>query len=297
MHTVSQSADQENFLAADEWQINLYNLHRQSEESIFNMVDLERTKDKLQMELITNARFKPDHGTVFLYTTTSGNINVCDVRERSDFHKRPSVCFDAAVKNIGAKGSAFTKWTNSVSEARFVGDHQLVSRDYMTVKLWDIRTAPTSQGDPVTKSVYSAQVSDYMERNLTVLMEQDCLDDQFFVDVTPDGKHLATGGYNKSAHVIDINATSNTVVPCHFGAARDSPAGKLKIYNKQKRLVTLTQDSKVDMKKAVNIGCWCPKQSKTKQQTLAIVFRNCIYLYHSAPNTPAPKPKVVKKKF
>lgn len=90
-------------------------------------------------------------------------------------------------------------------------------------------------------------------------MEQDCLDDQFFIDVTPDGKHMATGGYNKSAHVVDINSTSNIVVPCNFGAARDSPAGKLKVYNKQKRLVTQTQDSKVDMKKAVNLGCWCPK--------------------------------------
>jgi hypothetical protein len=51
---------------------------------------------------------------------------------------------------------------------------------------------------------------------------------------------MATGGYNKSGHVIDINSTSNTVIPCNFGLNRDSAAGKLKVYNKAKRLVTNT---------------------------------------------------------
>ena len=98
-----------------------------------------------------------------------------------------------------------------------------------------------------------------MERNLTTLMDQDCLDDQFFLDVTPDGKHMATGGYNRSAHVIDVNATSNTIVTCNFGAARDQAAGKLKVYNKAKRLVTqAANEPKIDSKKSVNLGCWCP---------------------------------------
>ena len=78
--------------------------------------------------------------------------------------------------------------------------------------------------------------------------------------MTPDGKHIATGGYNKSAHVIDINATSNTVVPCNFGAPRDQTAGKLKVYNKTKRLVSQSSiETKLDAKKSVNLGCWCPQ--------------------------------------
>lgn len=60
------------------------------------------------------------------------------------------------------------------------------------------------------------------------------MDDEFFLDVSPDGKHMVTGGYNKSAHVIDMNATSNTVVQCKFNEKRGSNAGKLKVYNKQK---------------------------------------------------------------
>ena len=55
-----------------------------------------------------------------------------------------------------------------------------------------------------------------MERNLTQLLENENLEDQFFLDVTPDGKHIATGGYNRSGHVIDINATSNSSIACQF---------------------------------------------------------------------------------
>ena len=87
------------------------------------------------------------------------------------------------------------------------------------------------------KPVYSCQVTDYMERNLGNLLENDSLDDNFFLDVSPDGKYLATGGYNKSGHVIDTSATTNTVVNTVFGADRDSTAGKLRIYSKAKRLV------------------------------------------------------------
>jgi WD40 repeat protein len=179
------------------------------------MVDLDRVKDKATQELITSAVFNHQTGTSFLFTTSQGKINVCDFREHSDFHQRASVAFDSAQKT-STKTSVFNKWTNAVSSARFVGDCQIVSRDYLTVKLWDIRKASDT-----CQPVYSAQVTDYLERNLVSLMEHECLDDQFFCDVTQDGKHIATGGYNKSAHVLDINTTCNTVIPCTFGAPRD----------------------------------------------------------------------------
>jgi len=53
-HSLSQSADNENFLAADDSSINLFNLRR-SNDKIFNMVDLERNKQSV--EQITSARF------------------------------------------------------------------------------------------------------------------------------------------------------------------------------------------------------------------------------------------------
>ena len=105
-----------------------------------------------------------------MYTTSTGKINVCDFRENSDFHNKPSIVFDSGIKTSGGKASVFNKWTNSVSDARFIeGNYQVVSRDFLNVKLWDLRATSTAGG--CSKPIYSAQVTDYMERNLTSLMD------------------------------------------------------------------------------------------------------------------------------
>lgn len=128
----------------------------------------------------------------------------------------------------------FKKWLNYVSGAYFLANGtQIVSRDYMTIKLWDIRHATGAQN---SRPVYSAQVTEYMEKNLTKLYEQDSLDDEFFLSLSPDSKHIVTGAYNKSAHVIDTNATTNQIVRCKFDASSGSNATRLKAYNKEKRL-------------------------------------------------------------
>ena len=46
----------------------------------------------------------------------------------------------------------------------------------MCVKLWDLRNASNMIPNK-SKPVYSAQVTDYMERNLSVLNENESLED------------------------------------------------------------------------------------------------------------------------
>ena len=77
-----------------------------------------------------------------------------------------------------------------------------------------------------------------MSTQLIQLYDNDSLDDQFFVDVSPDGKHIATGAYNKSGHVMDLNFTENRQIACKFRQARDTQAGLLKLYNKNKKLIS-----------------------------------------------------------
>lgn len=60
-----------------------------------------------------------------------------------------------------------------------------------------------------TKPIYSAQVTDYLQENLTALLDSGDIQDSFFCEASPDGKHFATGAYDKSAHILDINATAN----------------------------------------------------------------------------------------
>ena len=154
LHSLSQAADNENFLAADESRINLFNLERQ-DAKIYNLVDYERRHSSFADERITSARFNQSHGSVFMYTTSTGKINVCDFRENSDFHTKPSLCFDIATKTASAKTSVFSKWTNCISDARFIENtNQIVSRDYLSVKLWDMRTAGSTGSN--IKPMYSA---------------------------------------------------------------------------------------------------------------------------------------------
>ena len=147
----------------------MFNLDRQ-DSAIFNLVDYERRSSCFADERITSARFNQSRGSVFMYTTSTGKINVCDFRENSDFHIKPSLSFDIATKTASAKTSVFSKWMNCVSDARFIeNSHQIVSRDYLSVKLWDMRSAGSSGSN--IKPVYSAQVTDYLERNLTTLLD------------------------------------------------------------------------------------------------------------------------------
>ena len=45
-------------------------------------------------------------------------------------------------------------------------------------------------------------------------------------------------------------------------------------------------DKHIDFRKRIQYGCWKPVSSmdEPNQQTLALVFRNCIYLYNSKAN-------------
>jgi hypothetical protein len=54
------------------------------------------------------------------------------------------------------------------------------------------------------KPVDSLHVADYIEKSLVSLYEDDSMYDRFFLDVSPEGSHLLTGTYSKSAVIMDI---------------------------------------------------------------------------------------------
>ena len=83
--------------------------------------------------------------------------------------------------------------------------HMVATRDYLSVKLWDIRG--TSQA-PLT----SIAVCDYLEKNLCNLYEEDSIYDKFFLDISPCNNFIMTGAYNKNGHIIDVNAGTNVTV-------------------------------------------------------------------------------------
>ena len=118
---------------------------------------------------------------MFLYTTTKGQIRVCDFRESSNFQSRASIEFNLKNRKSIKSLNAFDQWLNVVSDASFIPGNQnyIISRDYLSAKLWDLRKGINRSTSMIvdslnyTKPVYSAQITDYLERNLANLMESD----------------------------------------------------------------------------------------------------------------------------
>ena len=75
---------------------------------------------------------------VFLYTTNEGSINLCDLRQKSSFIERSSI----VLSYQNTSSSVYASKIKSISAASILTDERtVVSRDYLTVKLWDIRVA------------------------------------------------------------------------------------------------------------------------------------------------------------
>lgn len=82
------------------------------------------------------------------------------------------------------------------------------------------------------RSIHSAEIDDLLTKNISQLQKDEALDDEFFLSLSHDGKHLATGSYDKSAHVIDTGLTTNTKITCRHKMKSRAQVGKLRIYNK-----------------------------------------------------------------
>ena len=148
LHSLSLATDRDTFITADEGWIDLWNIER-TNNVVYNLVDYDRKKSTPEDMRINSAVFSQNSDNLFLYTTSSGQINLCDLRERSDFHEYSSLTF------VNPK-SNHTSHMQSVSEAKFVpGSQNIVSRDLMTVKLWDLRSA-SSAHDTKHKPLYTA---------------------------------------------------------------------------------------------------------------------------------------------
>ena len=206
---------------------------------------------------------------------SNGDIKICDFREKSDFSSSASLSLSTSQHNPNVS-QTYATWLNNVSSASFLpNEHHVISRDYLYTKLWDLR---------VGRPTYSAEVNDLMTRNVDALYSNDALDDEFFLATSTDGKHVATGAYNKSANVIDAQATSNCQITCKFNAKFGSNAGKLRVYNGHKQLISSSTDvakangEKINSQKQVTLGAWS-SLDPAGNQSLALVHRNCIFLY------------------
>lgn len=77
----------------------------------------------------------------------------------------------------------------------------LVSRDFLTVKIWDACKA--------NKPVACISVQDALKPKLCEIFENNCIFDKFSVAASKDSNSLLTGNYNNCFHVMDANDSQN----------------------------------------------------------------------------------------
>lgn len=198
INSLSVCSDGETFLSSDDLRINVWHLGCTAE--CFNMVDLKPSNMDDLSEVITAAEFHPSHCNVFIYGSSKGCVRMGDMREAAlcDQHsKNYQVRLEAEGKSF------FSEIIASVSDIKFANDGtHILSRDFMTLKLWDVRM----ESRPVTV----VPIHDHLRAKLCELYENDCIFDKFECALTRDASHVITGSYDHRVYVHNINALNGT---------------------------------------------------------------------------------------
>lgn len=197
INSISNNSDGETFISADDLRINLWNLENNSQS--FNIVDVKPANMDDLTEVITAAEFHPSHCHTLAYSSSKGSIRLLDLRQSAlcDSHSK-------LLQEQEAPGSRsfFTDIISSISDIKFAkGGRHILSRDYMTLKLWDINmdSAP----------VATFQVHDYLRPKLCDMYENDSIFDKFDCCLSGDGKRVATGSYSNLFRVFGCSEGSS----------------------------------------------------------------------------------------
>ncbi|KAJ8774088.1 hypothetical protein K2173_009519 [Erythroxylum novogranatense] len=184
INSISSNSDGETFISADDLRINLWNLEISNQS--FNIVDVKPANMEDLTEVITSAEFHPSHCNTLAYSSSKGSIRLIDLRQSAlcDSHAK---LFEE--QEAPGSRSFFTEIIASISDIKFAKDgRNILSRDYMTLKLWDINM----DSGPVA----TFQVHEYLRPKLCDLYENDSIFDKFECCLSGDGLRVATGSYS-----------------------------------------------------------------------------------------------------
>ncbi|KAM1021656.1 hypothetical protein ACFX2A_043779 [Malus domestica] len=196
INSISNNSGGEIFLSADDLRINLWNLEISNQS--FNIVDMKPVNMEDPTEAITSAEFHPTHCNMLAYSSTNGSIRLIDLRQSAlcDTH-----CKLFEEQEVPGSRSFFTELLASISDIKFAqnGRH-ILSRDYMTLKLWDINM----DSGPVA----TFQVHEHLRPKLCDLYENDSIFDKFECCLSGDGHRVATGSYSNLFRVFGCSEGS-----------------------------------------------------------------------------------------
>lgn len=163
---LSTCADQETFLSADCFKVQWWHLENPDPAHPgVTLYDMQPKGGEDVTEVLTNAAFHPSHTSLFLVTSSSGSCRIGDLRDPPSAQRRFHLNFHSTATALSGGASSgwsadFTsRWTSDALIARalkclhgavFLGANTpyVVTRDYMSVALWDMRKASPSAVAP-----------------------------------------------------------------------------------------------------------------------------------------------------
>ena len=168
VNSISVNSDNQTFLSADDLRINIWDLEKTN--NSFNIVDIKPANMEDLSEVITTAEFHPSHCHILAYSSSRGSIRLCDMRQSAlcDNH---SLLFEQEPNPQDR--TFFSEIIASISDMAFSPNGRyMLSRDYLTVKLWDL--CMSGRGPVETFPVHS-----FLSQKLCTLYENDCIFDKF----------------------------------------------------------------------------------------------------------------------
>lgn len=188
INSISVNSDGETFLSADDLRVNLWNV--QTGGCGFTVLDIKPTKMEDLTEVITAVEFHPRHCHLFAHSSSRGVVKLCDLRESATCH-RAARSFEEPSSSSALRQSFFSEIIASVSDVKFSPDCDgrfLLARDYMHLRLWDVRQERTP--------VLEVGVHEHLHDRLSALYDKDCIFDKYTCAFSCDGRSMLTGSYN-----------------------------------------------------------------------------------------------------
>jgi serine/threonine-protein phosphatase 2A regulatory subunit B len=190
INSVAFNSDGETFISTDDLRINLWNVNISNE--AFGIVDIKPENMDELTEVITCADFHPQECNVLIYATSKGVIRMGDLRS-SALCEQYTKEYEDTESDIGG---FFQELVTTISDVKFSPDGNfIVSRDYLTMKIWDPRVE--------NRPLKIVKFHDHLIPKLCDLYENDSIFDKFECSWNGNSNRLLTGSYNNNFYICD----------------------------------------------------------------------------------------------
>ncbi|KAK8536995.1 hypothetical protein V6N13_041946 [Hibiscus sabdariffa] len=275
INSISNNSDGETFISADDLRINLWNL--EVTDQSFNIVDMKPSNMEDLTEVITSAEFHPTRCNLLAYSSSRGFIRLVDMRQSAlcDYN---AMMFQDEEYHVSR--SFLTEIVASISDIKFsVDGRHILSRDYMNLKLWDVRM----DSSPVA----TFKIHEHLRPKLCELYNNDSIFNKFECCVSGDGLHFATGSYSNLLRIFShgVGSEEGTTIE-----ASKNPNRKPLRRARRSSLSNLTRGFHRQGHENTNIGNETPWNTSSKLQHLAwhpgsyliaCASGNTLFFYHA----------------